>query len=77
MSRAYMFPPQLLWEPYKAGATFPEGYAFAGKPVVSEKLSDILTKIDRVDFTGVLDPIPPSNPPAPQSEITCGFGAAG
>ncbi len=52
-----MFPPQLGWEPYKPGATFPEGYAFQGLPVVSMELSHILTRVDRVDFTGVLDPI--------------------
>jgi hypothetical protein len=52
-----MFPSQLMWEPHKAEATFPAGYAFEGKPVVSERLSNILTTIDRVDFTGVLDPM--------------------
>ena len=52
-----MFPIPLLWKPYEAGATFPAGYAFEGKPVASKKLSTILTTIDPVDFTGVLDPI--------------------
>ena len=52
-----MFPPPLLWEPYESAAVFPEGYAFQGKPVVSKRLSRILTKIDRVDFTGALDPM--------------------
>ena len=52
-----MFPPQLMWEPYKAAAIFPEGYAFKVSPVVSERLSHILTRVDRVDFTGALDPM--------------------
>jgi hypothetical protein len=52
-----MFPGPLLWEPYKAGVTLPAGYAFEGRPVVSNRLSNILTTIDRVDFTGVLDPM--------------------
>ena len=32
---ARMFPPELGWEPFKPGATFPKGYAFEGSPVVS------------------------------------------
>jgi hypothetical protein len=52
-----MFPSPLSWKPYKAGELFPAGHAFAGAPVVSTRLSNILTTIDPVDFTGVLDPM--------------------
>jgi hypothetical protein len=52
-----LFPKPLGWSPEAPGAQFPEGYAFAGQPVVSPGLAEILHRCDSVDFTGVLQPM--------------------
>ncbi len=52
-----LFPQPLGWRPEVRGATFPAGYACAGDKVVPPILEEILNEVEKVDFSGVLQPM--------------------
>ena len=51
-----IFPKSRDWHPDETDprSTFPAGFAFAGCPIASAALTDMLTSSEKVDFTGVL-----------------------
>jgi hypothetical protein len=51
-----IFPESRDWHPDETDprSTFPAGFAFAGCPIASAALTDMLTSSEKVDFTGVL-----------------------